>query len=993
MPVTLRTAMFLLFALSGFSGLVYESIWTQYLKLFLGHAAYAQTLVLAIFMGGMALGSWLCSRCSTRCKKLLLGYALAEGLIGLFALVFHTAFDQLVQFSYTSVIPNLSAPATIDAFKWALSALLILPQSILLGTTFPLMSSALLRMFPQSPGRSVAMLYFTNSIGAAIGVLTSGFVLIRLAGLPGTIRVAGVINIALAVVVWRMAKNHHVEPCKGTVPRETEEGRPGAGWYRFLLAASLLTGLSSFIYEMGWIRMLCLVLGSSTHAFELMLSAFIFGLACGALWIQSRLDRIGNTYRFLGMVQIVMGVLALATLPLYGNTFQVMKWLLTSLEKTETGYMLFNLSSHAIALAVMLPATFCAGMTLPLITYMLIKEGHGERSVGAVYAANTVGAIIGVFLAIHLGMPLLGLKGVMTLGAELDMAVGLMLLCQTKAKHNRHLIPIGMTLACMGGALVNLLFVELDPYKMASGVYRNGSLLDRDNYRVMHHKDGKTATVSLSWSRNGMMSIRTNGKPDAAINMLPGRSATPDESTMILSAVIPMALHPQARTVAAIGLGSGLTTHTMLCNSWLEQVDTVEIEQEMVEAAKNFGYRVYLTYADPRSKIHIDDAKTFFSSHKKMYDIIVSEPSNPWVSGVAGLFSEEFYRLINRHLGKNGLFVQWLPLYEMDMNLVVSVLKAVSANFSDFVVYAPNDAEVIIIAGNGSNLAGVNSQLLTMPEISAALRRINIESVQDIEIRRIGDKKIFAGLLETFPVRANSDYYPILDQNAARVRFLKIYALELQRFTHDPLPALEMLTGAGPSWKTTNITPSPFYHKSKAAFEAMALRDYFLHGEFGATYRDIPVEIRRQVQLLRQVFHQPGYAADPATRMGTLAEIAQVIPYLRPGELEAVWETLETGGGAAALTTEERALISLLKAVGKRDAQAMASAAVRLLHYRQQLPPEATDYAVAAGMLGFLAQGNQKAARKLCSVHRPETFEGSGQGLLFRLLAAHSASS
>ena len=277
------------------------------------------------------------------------------------------------------------------------------------------------------------MLYFTNSIGAAIGVLTSGFFLIRVVGLPGTIGIAGLINVMLASVVWRMAAQGSAAYGNAALAPE-KTGAPGnAAWYWFLLGASLLTGTASFIYEIGWIRMLSLVLGSSTHAFELMLSAFIFGLAFGGLWIQRRIDAIADPVRFLVMVQIAMGLLALATLPLYERSFDVMQWLISTLAKTDTGYTLFNVSSNLIALAIMFPATFCAGMTLPLITYTLIRQGHGERSVGAVYAMNTVGAIVGVFFAVHLGMPLLGLKGLITVGAGMDMALGLLLLWGMRA--------------------------------------------------------------------------------------------------------------------------------------------------------------------------------------------------------------------------------------------------------------------------------------------------------------------------------------------------------------------------------------------------------------------------------------------------------------------------------------------------------------------------------------------------------------------------------
>src|SRR5512138_552808 len=147
---------FAIFTISGFSGLIYESIWSHYLKLFLGHAAYAQTLVLAIFMGGMAVGSWICSRNSGRWDNLLLGYALTEGIIGICALVFHPVFTTTIEYAYSTIIPALGSPASVSVFKWSLATMMILPQSILLGMTFPLMSSGILRLFPDKPGRSIA---------------------------------------------------------------------------------------------------------------------------------------------------------------------------------------------------------------------------------------------------------------------------------------------------------------------------------------------------------------------------------------------------------------------------------------------------------------------------------------------------------------------------------------------------------------------------------------------------------------------------------------------------------------------------------------------------------------------------------------------------------------------------------------------------------------------------------------------------------------------
>src|SRR5437773_226695 len=202
-------------------------------------------------------------------------------------------------------------------------------------------------------------------------------------GLPGTVQAAGTLNLALAAAVWLLARG--TEESMGTRPGS---GRDSAGAAPFppFLAVALLTGTASFVFEIGWIRMLSLVLGSSTHSFELMLSAFILGLACGGYWVRRRIDSIADPARFLGVVLVTMGLLALATLPLYGEMFGLMQAVMNALAKTETGYTLFLLSSHGIALAIMFPATFCAGITLPLITYALLprrkdddRQPHGFR--------------------------------------------------------------------------------------------------------------------------------------------------------------------------------------------------------------------------------------------------------------------------------------------------------------------------------------------------------------------------------------------------------------------------------------------------------------------------------------------------------------------------------------------------------------------------------------------------------------------------------------
>jgi spermidine synthase len=973
---------FLLFTVSGFAGLIYESIWTHYLKLFLGHAAYAQTLVLALFMGGMAIGSWLCGRWSAGWGNLLRGYAAAEALIGIAALAFHPVFVAATGAAYGSILPALGGEVPAMLFKWTLAGLLILPQSVLLGMTFPLMSAGLIRRYPAAPGESLAMLYFTNSLGASIGVLASGFVMIEKLGLPGTVQSAGVLNLALAAVIWLLAGG--TEQPMRTRPeagRDPEAAAP----FRLFLAVALLTGAASFAFEIGWIRMLSLVLGSSTHSFELMLSAFILGLACGGYWVRRRIDSIAEPVRFLGVVLVTMGLLALATLPLYGQMFGLMKSVMNALAKTDTGYALFLLSSHGIALTIMFPATFCAGITLPLITYALLYGGHGEKSIGAVYSANTLGSILGVFFAAHIGMPLLGLKGLIATGAALDAGLGLVLLWRLAGAPRLRLGAAALSLACFAAVLAG---VQLDAYKMASGVFRRGDLYSAKDAALLFQRDGKTTTVSLM-DFGTDRSLRTNGKSDGAINMDPHGPRVSDEITMTLTAAIPLAYRPDATSAAVIGIGTGLTTHTLLGSSALRSVETIEIEPAMAEASRRFAPRNTNAFADPRSHIIFDDAKTFFSTHNRKYDIIVSEPSNPWVSGVASLFTGEFYRLARRHLNPEGILVQWFQMYEIDTSLVASVLRALGENFPDYVIYAATGSDLLIIAGEIRTLARPLADLAAMPGVARELRRVHVNSMWDIEVRRLGGKEALAPLFLTYGVPANSDFYPYLDLHAAKYRFLQKSAEDLTGLLAYSIPVVALLEGRRKSEPAeSSIDGDEYLEALELTRRARYARDFLLL-QTAPEPVAIPRPFQKDLELTRARLIECRNPERSDIWFHSLYQLARTLnPMLSPNEAKTLWERIERGPCSSHLAPEERQWIDLMKAVGNRSAPDMARLAEALLAKPSDLPAGHRQYLMAAGMAGYLAQGKRAEARALWNGYPKDVDRTDDAGL--RLLHAHA---
>lgn len=980
-----RTALFVLFTISGFAGLIYESIWSHYLKLFLGHAAYAQTLVLALFMGGMAVGAWIASRRSVRWRNLLRGYAGVEAVIGLAALVFHGVFVAATDAAYTMVLPALADPAAAALFKWGLAGALILPQSILLGMTFPLMSAGLLRRHPERPGEALALLYFTNSFGAAVGVLVSGFVLIDKLGLPGTIQFAGVLNLGLAAVVWLLARGP--DPVPDAVPAAApgQTAPSAAANVRLMLAIAFLTGMASFIYEIGWIRMLSLVLGSATHSFELMLSAFILGLALGGLWVRRRIDRTPDTLRFLGVVQVAMGLAALATLPLYGATFDLMQVVIKGTARTDSGYAIFLASSHAIALMVMLPATFCAGMTLPLITFALLKAGQGERSIGAVYASNTLGAIVGVIAAAHVGMPLLGLKGLVTTGAVIDIGLGMLLLWRFTRSGTPRLAPVATAVAVVAfGAIV--FGVSFDYHQMASGVFRRGEIFSAGDAGLKYYRDGKTTSVSLLDFDEGL-SLRTNGKSDGAINLGPGKRIS-DEITMVMTAALPLAIRPDARTAAVIGIGTGLTTHTLLGARTLERVDTIEIEPAMAEASRHFAARNASAFADPRSNIVFEDAKTHFSSQTRRYDIIISEPSNPWVSGVSSLFTDEFYRLVRRHLNQSGVLVQWFQLYEIDVKLIASVLRALAQNFPDYAIYATTDSDLLIVAGDPETLARPLADVFAAhPGVGQELRKVHVQTIGDMEVRRLGGKLTLHPLFLSYNIPLNSDYYPYLDLNAARHRFLQTDASELTRVGAAGVPVVEILEGRPRYTRPISYDGDDYLDRIEYARRAAYARD-FLIGAASPTPHGIPAQLQKDLELVQMRgldCIDPG-KTDMWVRSAT--GVARAVNSGLPrADAAAVWSSFENADCSKRLPDEGQRWLELFAAIGAHDPARMASLATGLLDTARELTPATRQYLLTAALTGLLATRDYDRATQVWNKHSPDT----GVDINIRLLYAYLA--
>jgi spermidine synthase len=467
------------------------------------------------------------------------------------------------------------------------------------------------------------------------------------------------------------------------------------------------------------------------------------------------------------------------------------------------------------------------------------------------------------------------------------------------------------------GVVAAVLFaVHLDPLRMISGVYRTGSATVPEGAVVRYLRDGKTATISLI-EKDGVVTIATNGKPDASVQMAYGEPSE-DETTMVLAAAIPLSMQPHPRRVANIGFGSGLTTHTLLASERIDHLDSIEIEPFMVEAArKGFGPRIANVFEDRRSHVVYEDAKTFFASTREPYDLIVSEPSNPWVSGVSTLFSDEFYGRITRYLAPDGYFAQWVQVYETNIGVLASIIKALAPHFGAYTLYNVDDLDILIVATRGPVLGIPDEELIRSPLLRSELERVGIRSVADFQSRKIGDNRTLGPVLEALRVPANSDFYPFVDLHAPRSRYLNENAKELPALTLLPIPFLELVGESGPRAATAAPSPNSAVLRDSLVLRALDIR----HAVASGSLDGLDPASARYLWLVGT--GQAACAASPAQAawadaVRNLSD--QTAAYLNSGELEPLWASILSSPCYRQVGADQDAWVDLFAAIAHRNA-------------------------------------------------------------------------
>lgn len=695
------------FFVSGSAALLYEVVWLRLLSTVFGHTVHAVTTVLAAYMGGLALGSVLAGRRADRLARPLRAYAVLEALIAVWCLATPWLFTA-TEVVYLAIYRRLEPGALGSALlHFVLAGVVLVPPTALMGATLPVLSRVVART-PGVPAARVGTLYAINTWGAVVGTAATGFLLLPAIGLSGTIWLGVALDVAVAALALVLDRRPRAAPAGSGVeasPRaapaaEEPAGPPRApgrrGGAAVALAIIAISGAASMAYEIAWTRALAMALGSSTYGFSAMLATFLVGLALGALlaarWLRGRPAGLAA----LGVVELGIALAGLLTLPLLGLLPEA---LLALLGRVGVSYAAALGAQLVLSFLVMIVPTLLVGATFPLaIAAVAGDPGRLGRDVGVVYGWNTLGTILGSALTGFVLVPAIGIQAAVLVAAGANVVAGLAAVAAAGAAPRARLAALG---AVPAFAALALALPRWDPKMMTVGVPVYAAEMVKGGVgavraaqqrrELLYYAEGLATTVAVSRTATAT-SLSVNGKTDA------GNSR--DMVTQLLLGHLGAVLHPEPRRALVIGLASGITAGA-LAQHPLDAIDVAELEPAMREASRFFEKENRGVLADPRVRVVEGDGRQILAAATRPYDLVVSEPSNPWIAGIAGLFTRDFYESVQRRLAPGGVVVQWLQAYSIfpaDMQMVVRTFQEVFPHVS---IWTGSLGDVLLVATPG----------------------------------------------------------------------------------------------------------------------------------------------------------------------------------------------------------------------------------------------------------------------------------------------------
>lgn len=732
------------FFVSGAVGLIYEVVWLRMLVLIFGSTHFAVSTVLTAFMAGLALGAYALGRLiDTRWRPVVV-YGILEAGIGLYGLLVPHLFKLLLPVSrwlWVSFSPSFYAFSLLRFFF--VGAILVVPCA-LMGGTLPVLARFVARR-GDSIGLSVGTLYSVNTFGAVAGTAMTGFLLIPSLGVRSTIYVAATINVLIGVsaLVYARFSGAEAPPPAPAALSASRAAMPGR--LRLVLFAFAVSGFIAMVYEIAWTRVLALVIGSSVYAFTVMLTTFLIGLAAGASLASRVADRIGSGRGMEAIATIMAGtgITAFGTLLLFHRLpyffSRSFHWIHSNAGAPREQLMLFILEFVIAGAVMLLPTLFLGGM-FPIVV-RICGEALPQvgRSVGTAYAANTVGTILGSALAGFAILPIAGIQGSIILAIVANLALAALLFSRGEwlTAGARRVVAL---LCVLAGVCLWAFQPRWNALLMNSGVYQyaadmGSSDLTREgfyqytqgDFDLRFYKEGTTATVMVAGEKSRRdIWLSVNGKIDA--------SSYGDLQTQLLSGHLPALFARDPRDVVVIGYASGITVGAVT-EYPIRSLTAVEIEPAILEASEHFKEHNHDPLSNPRVKVVTGDGRNFLLVTPERYDVIISEPSNPWMTVASNLFTKEFFEIGRSRLNEGGVFCQWLQLYGMQPQDLKALARTFAHVFPNVLVFNTiPDADIVLLGSeepllfDRERLTGRMSDL----EVALDLGRVKVFRVQDL---------------------------------------------------------------------------------------------------------------------------------------------------------------------------------------------------------------------------------------------------------------------
>jgi spermidine synthase len=761
-----KFALALCFILSGAAGLVYETTWTRQLGYHFSGTAFTSSLVLTAFMGGMAIGSYAAGRVVGRLASPLKAYAYLELALAACGIAYPHLIDRVGAFYVELVRRSGGEIAHPFAIKFAMFVSLLAVPAVLMGATLPLVVQ-LVASGGRRSGRGLGLYYAVNAGGGVLGCAAAGFYAIETFGLTATSNAGALANAAafvLALVAERMvapapepvapgAATPVADP-SGPAPAEPAEpaDEPCAPRVGTLAIVLFVSGFTAMAYEVLWAKILPLILGSSTYSFALMLATFVFGVTAGSLAYAALADRLGPPERVVACSQAIIGLWVILTVPLYGLLPYPF---LFARVVFGLSFPVYQATALVLNACVMLVPAVLFGVGFPAaVAAARPARGTVGRSVGNLYAANTAGNVAGSLAA--------GLALIPGLGAPLSF--------QTMALFNLVAAwsltgdaPRAMRRAAGASLALALIALAVPASRGWLGALSSGgfSRVRTENWTKAAAMVSETAArrkpieliedgaSTIAVTREGdLTSLWTNGKCDA--------STSRDMSTQMMLGLLGLMMHPDPKDIYVVGLGSGVTAGAALASDRVKSVDCAEISLGVALASRWFADFSGNPVADPRFKLVIDDGRHHLQTRAKQYDVVVVEPSNPWLAGMTNLFTREFFLAARERLKADGLLVQWVQLYETDdqnLGLVMRTLLSVFPHVrafqygTDLLMVAAMDPRqlepaVVVPRMVERSKEKMIAEWLTRVEITTTLALLGTERLSTPELRRFAGRGV-----------------------------------------------------------------------------------------------------------------------------------------------------------------------------------------------------------------------------------------------------------